>query len=45
MKRTLDAIGGLYERALSSVRSRVSVDGKPDGKLLEQHQLAAHGLA
>jgi (2S)-methylsuccinyl-CoA dehydrogenase len=45
MKRTLEAIGGLYERALSSVRSRVSLDGKPDGKLLEEHQLAAHGLA
>ena len=35
----------IVERAKSSIREMVSVDGRISGELIEQHQTAAHGLA
>ncbi|MBC6407990.1 MAG: acyl-CoA/acyl-ACP dehydrogenase [Rhodobacteraceae bacterium] len=38
-------VEAVLEKALTSVRALVSVDGKVSGKLVEAHQTAAHGLA
>lgn len=45
MERVVDAIGGLYERALDRIRSKVLDGDRPSGRKLNQHQLPAHGLA
>ncbi|MEM9068561.1 MAG: acyl-CoA dehydrogenase family protein [Myxococcota bacterium] len=45
MKHVIDAIDSLYERARKALRKRFVVDGKLSGKLLNQEQLRAHGLA
>lgn len=45
MQQIVNAIEALYEKALSRGRARFAPEGKPSGKLLNQEQLAAHGLA
>ncbi|MEM1066180.1 MAG: acyl-CoA dehydrogenase family protein [Pseudomonadota bacterium] len=35
----------VLERAKTSVRTKVTADGKVSGSLIEEHQVAAHGLA
>ena len=41
----VEAVDGLFQQAIGSVRAKVSVDGDLDAKLLEQEQRAVHGLA
>lgn len=45
MEFVVEAIESLYSRALRAAKQRFVVDGKPSGRLLNQQQLAAHGLA
>ena len=45
MNEAISAIEVLYGRALSNMRARVVVDGRPKGDLLNKEQLAAHALA
>ena len=44
-KDALGAVEALYNEALSSVRARVTRDGKLSNELIEADQHAAHGLA
>jgi (2S)-methylsuccinyl-CoA dehydrogenase len=44
-KPALQALEELYKRALGRVLARVTENGKISAKLLDRHQLAAHGLA
>ena len=44
-KDALGAVEALYNEALSSVRARVTKDGKLSNELIEADQHAAHGLA
>ncbi|MEM7042280.1 MAG: acyl-CoA dehydrogenase family protein [Pseudomonadota bacterium] len=41
----VEAVEGLLQRAIESVRTKVTSDGDLDAKLLEQEQRAVHGLA
>ena len=41
----VEAVDGLFQRAVDSVRAKVTADGDLDAKLLEQEQRAVHGLA
>ncbi len=41
----LPALDALFETARENLRARVSVTGKPNPDLLEQHQSAAHALS
>ncbi|MDD9946056.1 MAG: acyl-CoA/acyl-ACP dehydrogenase [Myxococcales bacterium] len=45
MERCVEAISGLYQKALAHLRSRVVVNGKLDRGLLAEHQVACHALA
>ncbi len=44
-RRAADELSGLFETARQQMKSQVVVDGKTSGKLLEDNQDAAHGLA
>ena len=44
-RRAADELSGLFETARQLMKSQVVVDGKTSGKLLEDNQDAAHGLA
>ena len=41
----VEAVDGLFQQAIESVRAKVTTDGDLDAKLLEQEQRAVHGLA
>lgn len=43
--QTIEAISALYDKALSNLRAELVVDGRPNGKKLNQRQLGAHALA
>ncbi|MFW5741624.1 MAG: acyl-CoA dehydrogenase family protein, partial [Myxococcota bacterium] len=43
--KAVEALQKLYEIALPRVREKVTDNGRVSGKLLNQHQLAAHALA
>ena len=45
MQDAIKAIEALYARALSNMKERVVVDGRPNGKKLNEQQLACHALA
>lgn len=45
MKQVTDAISELETRATARLKERFCRDGKPDGKALNENQLAVHGLA
>src|SRR5262249_34826150 len=45
MQRVVDALGELYQRALTQLRAQVTENGKLSRGKLEQRQVAAHGLA
>ena len=44
-RRAADELSSLFETAKQHMKSQVVVDGKTSGKLLEDNQDAAHGLA
>ena len=44
-RRAADELSGLFETARQQMKSQIVVDGKTSGKLLEDNQDAAHGLA
>ena len=44
-KTALGPIEALFDTARETVRARVSADGRVSGKLIEDNQTAAHGLA
>ena len=41
----VEAVDGLLQRAIETVRAKVSLDGDLEAKLLDQEQRAVHGLA
>ena len=41
----VEAVDGLFQQAIESVRAAVTTDGDLDAKLLEREQRAVHGLA
>ncbi|MFW6049939.1 MAG: acyl-CoA dehydrogenase family protein [Myxococcota bacterium] len=45
MDHVVEAIETLYERALGKLREQLVEGGKPNGKKLNERQLAAHGLS
>jgi (2S)-methylsuccinyl-CoA dehydrogenase len=45
MDHVVEAIEKLYEKALGRLREQLVENGKPNGKRLNERQLAAHGLA
>ena len=45
MKQVVDALGGLYERAIARLRPKVTDGERTSGKLLNRHQLPVHALA
>jgi (2S)-methylsuccinyl-CoA dehydrogenase len=45
MQHVVEAIEKLYEKALANLRGELVEGGKPNGKKLNERQLAAHGLS
>ncbi len=45
MERVLEALGAVYQKALANVKTKVVVNGRLNGDLLNDEQLAAHALA
>ena len=45
MKHVIEALLDLEARAMRAAKARFVTDGRPSGRLLNEQQLAAHGLA
>ncbi len=43
--RSVELVGGVLERAVETVRSKVSQDGRVSAALIDENQTSAHGLA